>query len=85
MGILIVSSTLLLVHTPSQYGHLSLFLLFPLPRTLFPVPQLSAGVTFQMEGACAASTLVVEVAAAQGGDVPEEKLYINNPHIMTDL
>ena len=38
-----------------------------------------------MVGTRAASTLVVEVAAAQGGDVPEEKLYVNNPHIMTDL
>ena len=38
-----------------------------------------------MVGTCAASTSVSEVAAAQGGDVPEEKLYVNNLHIMTDL
>ena len=31
-----------------------------------------------MVGTCVASTSVLEVAAAQGGDVPEEKLYVNN-------
>ena len=39
-----------------------------------------------MVGTHVASTSVLEVAAAQGGDVPEEKLYVNNLHThMTDL
>ena len=47
----------------------------PLPRTPSPVPQLSVGMTLQMEGCGAASTSVLEVALAHWpwGDVPEKR------------